>query len=68
VAGITGRSVLGRGAIRGAGAVGSGGVGVVGRCSSMRSRNVGGTTRPALGFAILGPSCATGAAAIAASA
>jgi len=43
-----------RGATRGAGVVGSGGVGVVGLCSSMRSRSVGGTTRPGAGFAASG--------------
>ena len=37
--------------------VGSGGVGVVGRCSSMRSRSVGGTTRPG------GSACGGGGAA-----
>ena len=49
-AGMLGRSTLGRCTTRGAGAVGNGGVGVVGRCSSMRSRKVGGTMRPAAGF------------------
>jgi hypothetical protein len=47
--GVAGRSVrgaVGRGAGRDAECVGSGGVGVVGRCCSMRSRSVGGTTRP----------------------
>ena len=47
---MPGRSTLGRCTTRGAGAVGNGGVGVVGRCSSMRSRKVGGTMRPAAGF------------------
>ena len=46
----------GRGTTRGGGVVGSGGVGVVGRCSSMRSRSVGGTTRP--GVAGLGAAAA----------
>jgi len=55
-AGMAGRSVLGaagRGTTRGAGVVGRGGVGVVGRCSSIRSRSVGGTMRPGVtaGFA-----------------
>src|SRR5436190_7234240 len=55
VDGIAGRSTFGatraarRGADRGAGDVGSGGVGVDGRCSSIRRRSVGGTTRPAVG-------------------
>jgi hypothetical protein len=48
--------------MRGTGDVGSGGVGVVGRCSSMRSRKVGGTTRP-VGVVFGGG--ATGAAATA---
>src|SRR5262249_22237879 len=50
VAGIAGRSVLGadgRGTMRGGAVLGNGAGGVVGRCSSMRRRNVGGTTRPA---------------------
>ena len=50
-AGIGGRSVLGaagRGTARGAD-VGSGGVGAVGRCCSMRKRSVGGTIRPGVG-------------------
>ena len=64
VAAIPGRSVFGRGAIRGAGEVGSGNGGVVGRCSSMRSRKVGGTTRPEMGVATFGTSCAPGAAAM----
>ena len=68
VAGIPGRSVLGRGALRGAGEVGSGGVGAVGRCSSMRSRKVGGTTRPGLGFESFGPSGVADDAAIGTSA
>src|SRR5581483_7638132 len=45
VAGLT----IGLGTRR-TGAVGNGGVGVVGRCSSMRSLSVGGTTRPTVGF------------------
>jgi hypothetical protein len=47
-AGGAGRSVLGtgRGTTRGSVLLGSGAVGVVGRCSSIRSRSVGGTTRP----------------------
>ena len=40
----------GRGRARGGGVVGSGGVGVVGRCSSMRRRSVGGTMRPGAGL------------------
>jgi hypothetical protein len=64
VVAIPGRSVFGRGAIRGAGEVGSGGVGVVGRCSSMRSRKVGGTTRPGMGLATFGTSRVAGEAAI----
>ena len=52
VAGIPGRSggrgVEGRGTTRGAGCVGSGGVGVVGRSCSIRRRSVGGTMRPAV--------------------
>ena len=48
--GIAGRSgAFGRRTTRGAGVVGSGGVGVSGRRSSMRSLSVGGTTRPAVG-------------------
>jgi len=50
--------------MRGAAEVGKGGVGVVGRCSSMRSRNVGGTMRPGIGFEIFGAAGALGAAAI----
>src|SRR4051812_36879228 len=66
VAGIPGRSTFGRGAMRGAGDVGSGGVGVVGRRSSMRSRSVGGTIRPGTtgGFETFLISGASGAAAI----
>ena len=41
-----GRTGAGRTAPRGGACVGRGGVGVVGRCSSMRNRSVGGTTRP----------------------
>src|SRR4051812_10162282 len=50
VDGIAGRSTrgAGRGTARGA-EVGSGGVGDVGRCSSMRRRSVGGTIRPGAG-------------------
>ena len=40
---------IGRCTTRGVGDVGKGGVGVVGRCSSMRRRSVGGTTRPGVG-------------------
>src|SRR5258705_77245 len=41
---------------RGAADVGSGAIGVVGRCSSMRRRNVGGTTRPGAGVVFAGGS------------
>jgi hypothetical protein len=66
VAGIAGRSIFGRCTIRGAVEVGSGGVGVVGRCSSMRRRSVGGTMRPGTtgGFEILRTSGVGAAAAI----
>ena len=50
--------------MRGAAEVGNGGVGVVGRCSSMRSRKVGGTMRPGIGFEIFGTAGVLGAAAI----
>ena len=40
---------MGRCTTRGAGVVGSGWVGVVGFCCSMRSRSVGGTSRPGTG-------------------
>jgi hypothetical protein len=48
--------------------VGSGGVGDVGRCSSMRSRSVGGTTRPGTGGFGVAAGGATVAAAAAAAA
>ena len=49
--GAAGRALFGAslGAVRGAGDVGNGGIGVVGRCSSIRRRSVGGTTRPGVG-------------------
>ena len=54
---------IGRCTARGGGVVGSGCVGVVGRCCSMRSRSVGGTMRPAGGFgADAAGAAATGAA------
>ena len=46
--------------MRGGGCEGSGGVGVVGRCSSIRNRIVGGTTRPAVdGLAATGAGTCT---------
>jgi hypothetical protein len=48
--------------MRGPGVVCSGGVGDVGRCSSIRRRIVGGTTRPA-GFDGAGGASGTGGAA-----
>jgi hypothetical protein len=47
--------------IRGGAVVGNGGVGDVGRCSSIRRRSVGGTTRP--GVAAFGGGASTGGAA-----
>jgi hypothetical protein len=61
---MAGRSGFGagRGTTRGAGCDGSGGVGVVGGCSSMRRRIVGGTTRPGVGaFAGAAAGVSTGA-------
>src|SRR5438876_7792311 len=69
VVGIAGRSTFGatrgasRGCARGPGDVGSGGAGVVGRCSSMRRRSVGGTTRPGVGGFGAGVGTSTGGAA-----
>ncbi|OFV93972.1 MAG: hypothetical protein A3H95_07840 [Acidobacteria bacterium RIFCSPLOWO2_02_FULL_64_15] len=58
-----GGGVLGAGrGTRRAGVVGSGRGGEVGRCSSMRSRIVGGTTRPALGLRAGGSGVAATAA------
>ena len=65
--GATGGFGAGRWTTRGVVEVGSGGVGVVGRCSSMRSRRVGGTTRPAGAFLGAAAGAGAGAAAIGAS-